>query len=1378
MVEMVQPQIPKLSKGNYGNWSIQMKTLLGSQDIWDLVEDGYTEPANAAAEAALTDAQRKTLKESRKKDKKALFLIFQGVDESTFEKISDAKTSKNAWEILQKSCEGVDKAKRVRLQSLRAEFENLKMQNTEPVTDYVSRVQKVAKEMKRNGETLDDVRIIEKILRSLTRKFDYIVTAIEEAKDLSVMSIDELVGSLQAHEQRMNLNEGSSNLEQALQTKLSLKKNQASSSSYIRGRRNCGGYRGGYNTRGGFNTRGGRGGRSGYGRSSTTEYERGQGSYNQGRGFLSRGGGRYQQRSDKSQLQCYNCNRFGHLSYECRDTAKVEGRSHYTANEVQLDEPTVMFTHKGEEDTSKNVWYLDTGASNHMCGKKELFTELNEEIQGEVTFGDHTKTAVKGKGNIMMFTKNGNKGYITNVYYIPSLKSNLISIGQLLEKGYDIHLKDSSLTMKNQKGELIAKVEMTSNRLFKMNIQTDGFKCMKSAVEDSSWLWHLRFGHLGFTGLKLLSKAKMVTGLPTINPPDQLCEACMRGKQHRIKFEVGKSWRAKRPLQLVHSDIAGPLDIPSLGGNKYYITFIDDFSRKAWVYILKEKSEALDKFKEFKAMAEKQSGQYLKVLRTDRGGEYTSKLFEAFCREHGIIHQLTAAYTPQQNGIAERKNRTLLDMARSMLKGKHIPRTFWAEAVQCAAYLLNRCPTKSVKYKTPDEAWSGRKPDVSHLRIFGCIAYAHIPDQKRKKLDDKGEKCIFIGYEQRSKAYRLYNPLTKKVVISRDVEFDEANYWKWSDEERRVEGLFFKDDVDSKDQTVEADNDETPPPSPNPTTPAPTSSTTSSSSSNLGGVPAKMRSLSDIYDATDPVQTTLDYSLFCLVAECDPVTYEEAANDEKWKKAMNDEIAAIKRNDTWELTTMPKEQKPIGVKWVYKTKTNKEGKVEKYKARLVAKGYKQKYGIDYEEVFAPVARIDTIRLLTAISAQNKWKIYQMDVKSAFLNGYLEEEVYIEQPSGYVIKGEEEKVYRLKKALYGLKQAPRAWNTRIDEYFQKNGFVKSPYEHALYTKRNEDGDIMIVCLYVDDMIFTGNNPGMFVEFKKAMTREFEMTDIGEMSYFLGVEVEQREEGIFMSQKKYAQEILNRFRMKDCKPMSTPIEKGTKLTVHSTRKPVNPTLYKSLVGSLRYLTFTRPNIMYAVGLISRYMEQPKQDHFRTAKRILRYIKGTINHGLFYTHSQDSRIVGYSDSDYGGDIDDRKSTSGYAFHIGSAIFSWSSKKQQTVALSSCEAEYMAAAACTCQAIWLKNILNELHQKQEGPVTIYVDNKSAISLAKNPVSHNRSKHIDTKYHFIREQVKNKVVELIYCRTEEQIADIFTKPLKADVFHKLKSMIGMRSRV
>jgi Reverse transcriptase (RNA-dependent DNA polymerase) len=363
----------------------------------------------------------------------------------------------------------------------------------------------------------------------------------------------------------------------------------------------------------------------------------------------------------------------------------------------------------------------------------------------------------------------------------------------------------------------------------------------------------------------------------------------------------------------------------------------------------------------------------------------------------------------------------------------------------------------------------------------------------------------------------------------------------------------------------------------------------------------KTRNLREIYEATSELH------LVYLLADAEDITFEQAVKDEKCQAVMQEEMKAIEKNDTWELATLPKGHKPIGVKWVYKKKMNAQGEVERYKARIVAKGYKQKAGIDYEEVFAPVARIETIRLLILLAAQNKWSIFQMDVKSAFLNVMLEEEVYIEQHSGYVKVDKEHMVLKLKKALYGLKQASRAWNTRIYAYFKEHGFVQCPYEHALYLKVQKC-DILFVALYVDDLIFTGNNRDMIEKFKLEMTKEFEITDLGLMSYFLGLEVRQENSGIFISQEAYAKEILKKFKMDECNPVNTPVESGMKLSRYDEGKTVDATLYRSLVESLRYLTCTRSDIAYGVGLVSRYMEEPKMTHWKVIKRILRYVKGT--------------------------------------------------------------------------------------------------------------------------------------------------------------------------
>jgi hypothetical protein len=392
-----------------------------------------------------------------------------------------------------------------------------------------------------------------------------------------------------------------------------------------------------------------------------------------------------------------------------------------------------------------------------------------------------------------------------------------------------------------------------------------------------------------------------------------------------------------------------------------------------------------------------------------------------------------------------------------------------------------------------------------------------------------------------------------------------------------------------------------------------------------------------------------------------------------------------------------------------------------------------------------------------------------------LHGELTEAVFIDQPQGYEKPGEEHKVYRLKKALYGLKQAPCAWYNKIEAYFAKEGFEKCLCEHSLFIKSCDKGKLLIVSLYVDDLIFTGNDEEMFRNFKESMKKEFDMSDLGRMKCFLGVEVIQNSDGIFICQSKYAKEVLERFGMERSNPVKNPIVPGCKLSKHEdSAMNVDATEYKKLVGSLWYLTATRPDVMYVVGLISRYMEKPTEMHLQAGKRILRYLKGTIEFGIGYRKRGDGSLIAFADSDYARDVDDKKSTSGYVFMLGTWVVSWSSRKQPVVTLSTTEAEFIAAASCACQGVWLRRILEKLGHVQGMCTTIYCDNSSAIKLSRNPVLHGRSKHIDVRFHFLRELTRDGVVELMYCNTQEQVSDIMTKPLKLEVFLKLRDKLGM----
>jgi len=506
----------------------------------------------------------------------------------------------------------------------------------------------------------------------------------------------------------------------------------------------------------------------------------------------------------------------------------------------------------------------------------------------------------------------------------------------------------------------------------------------------------------------------------------------------------------------------------------------------------------------------------------------------------------------------------------------------------------------------------------------------------------------------------------------------------------------------------------------------------------------------------------------------EPASYAEAKEYPAWRAVMEQELASVEQNSTWELVNLPAGHRPISLKWVFKLKKNKLGAVIKHKARLVAGGFVQQEGIDYDDAFAPVARMESVRVLLTLAAQEGWRVHHMDVKSAFLNGDLKEEVFEQQPPGCTVAGEEGKVYRLHKALYGLRQAPRAWNAKVDNTLKALGFQQSAHDAAMY-ERGSGRTVLLVGVYVDDLIITGAAEDE-VEAFKAQMKIFDMSDLGALSFYLGVEVHQHATRITLRQTHYAKRILELGGMEGCNPTNTPMEERLRLSKNSTTALVDPTHYRRLIGSLRYLVHTRPDLAYAVGFVSQFMEQPTVEHQGAVKQILRYLTGTLDFGLDYTKALGgTRFIGYTDSDLAGDVDTSKSTSGSLFFLGSCLVSWHSIKQKVVALSSCEAEYIAASTATTQALWLSRLLAELLGRGVEVVELKMDSKSALALAKNPVFHEKSKHIRIKYHFLKSCLEDGTIKAEHLSTTDQLADILTKSLGKAKFQEMRGRIGLR---
>ena len=425
-----------------------------------------------------------------------------------------------------------------------------------------------------------------------------------------------------------------------------------------------------------------------------------------------------------------------------------------------------------------------------MTGNRSYFKSINESITGKVQFGDDSRIDIKGKGSILFCSKDGENKILVDVYYIPDLRSNIISFGQAAESGFDVRMKDDYLTLSDKNGKLITRAKRSKNQIYKVLINLVDPMCLQAATLRRSDTWHARLGHVGRDSLKTMIKKELVIGIPNIKVEKYTCSACMLGKQVRRSFPQATSHRAEGILDLIHGDLCGPITPQKPSYKRYIFVLIDDYSRYMWSILLREKGEAFEKFKSFKTVVEKETGATIKVFRTYRGGEFISNEFQAYCEVTGIVRHLTAPYSPQKNGVVERRNRTLMRMTRSILKAMECPNYLWGEAVRHSTYLIDRVATRVLESMTPYEALKKKKPSVAHIRVFGCISYANVVTPHLKKLDSRSRMLVHLGIELGSKAYRLYDPTNRKIVVSRDVIFDENKMWNWKSNSEDSEGTF------------------------------------------------------------------------------------------------------------------------------------------------------------------------------------------------------------------------------------------------------------------------------------------------------------------------------------------------------------------------------------------------------------------------------------------------------------------------------------------------------------------------------------------------------------------------------------------------------------
>ena len=1024
---------------NFSSWKIRVLIILREMELENYIETNTPMPEN--------ESEKTTWK---RHNNKAMKIIIDSVKDHILPSIANLKTAFDMFSTIQSTFEINNTS---RLLTLKQDLLYIKMKNGESITSYFLRITELKDQLATMQNQIDDKELSMIALRGLPLSWETFIRGLSSRPELP--KFDQLKNECTQEESRLasrGLNSNQDNDIQALYSKSNKKRK--------------------------FNHN-----KKGNNKNNKSHKNR-----------------------DWSKVRCFKCDKLGHSYYACPEKQKIQAALAEVKieNNEKTDKENYAFivALSSELNSNHSTWILDSGASRHISGFKDKFDTLSNHEAEEVTIGDNSSYPIKGIGTCSIQLNSDITLQLKNVLYVPGIKRNLVSISGLADQGYHIAFQGNKVLSwtRNSSIKKAITIGVRDGSLYKLcNSQNPELNLTLSKnMSNSIEIWHRRLGHLNFRALASISK--IVKGLPNLNSDhSSICKGCALGKntKHSFPNSVHKS---KNILELIHTDLCGPMSVPSLNGCQFYVIFIDDYSRRTWIYFLKtkESSEVLSKFKEFKALVENQSGQKIKTLRSDNGGEFTSDIFKNFCISVGIKREYSVPYNPQQNGIAERKNRSIVESARAMLHDQNLHYSFWAEASNTAVYIQNRCPHSILENITPEEAFTKVKPDLSHLRIFGCPVYIHVPKERRTKLEPSGKKGIFIGYSETSKGYRIYIPGQRTIEVSRDVIFEEDTAFKISNNDECIS---------EEDQETEIEREDN----------SDISSMSNNNESDHVNLNNKKRPLwarkmlaenqvepDDVIQESKRTRNQSCYvALLSELIKSEPTNVKEALSHQSWKEAMIEEYNSILKNDVWDIVPRPKNKSVVSSKWLFKIKHAADGSIEKYKARFVARGFSQKEGIDYDETFAPVARYTSVRTILAIAASKGWKVHQMDVKTAFLNGKIEEEVYVEQPEGFSVFDRQTHVCKLKKALYGLKQAPRAWYERIDTYLLKLGFAKNEADPNLYFKTEED-DMVIFVLYVDDLLITGDEH-MIEKCKQDLSAEFEMKDLGLLHYFLGLEI---------------------------------------------------------------------------------------------------------------------------------------------------------------------------------------------------------------------------------------------------------------------------------